>query len=54
MNDRIKESVLETFAELIIQECADVCSNATAGKGTIDLVGRGFAEEIKLHFGVDQ
>jgi hypothetical protein len=42
------------FAELIIEECAGVCSNATAGKGLIDLVGRGFAEEIKLHFGVDQ
>jgi|694.fasta_scaffold27136_10 hypothetical protein len=42
------------FAELIIEECAGVCSNATAGKGMIDLVGRGFAEEIKLRFGVDQ
>lgn len=44
---------VERFAELVVKECAGVCSNATVGKGTSDLVGRGFSEEIKLHFGVE-
>lgn len=42
----------EKFAELIVRECAKVCDDTVKGT-TVELVGRGFADAITRHFGIE-
>jgi len=41
------------FAELIVQECADVCESATQEGQPLHLVSLGYAQRLKEHFGVE-
>lgn len=40
----------QKFAELIVQECMQVCESATPEGGPIHLVSLGYSQRIKDHF----
>ena len=50
--DYIPDHDLETFAQLIIKECADACLSATKEGTSIHLVSVAYADTVKKHFGV--
>ena len=67
MNDRIQELAKqagwngfealdernEKFAQLIVQECANVCEGVTKEGEPLHLVSLGYSQNIKNHFGVE-
>ena len=51
----VDNAFLEKFAELIVQECADVCINKYAKSDNMSRQsGINFGKDIKQHFGVEE
>ncbi len=42
------------FAELIVQECANVCEGVTKEGEPLHLVSLGYSQNIKKHFGIEE
>jgi hypothetical protein len=53
--DKLLPAQLNKFAELIVQECVDICQDTDGEEDAMALCGRlDCAVEIKQHFGVEQ
>jgi hypothetical protein len=53
--DAIFNSIaMATFAELIVQECANVCEGVTKEGEPLHLVSLGYSQNIKKHFGIEE
>jgi hypothetical protein len=51
-HDTFLTAALENFAQLIVQECANACLDATEPGSSVHLVSVAYADAVKKHFGV--
>jgi hypothetical protein len=50
--DYMPDHDLERFADLIVQECARACLDATEPGSSVHLVSVAYADAVKKHFGI--